>query len=120
MYAPLLSVLHRLHSHFPQAQHCLAYVLASWLLYSVLDAHFKQRPSFLIQIKVHETRGDKDYVETPWLESGAEVEAAAKSISAEKAPDLKPGQHAAKIRKTICNSFGMGMKASRGTGSSGV
>ena len=65
------------------------------------------------QIKVHETRGDKDYVETPWLESSAEVDAAAKSASAENAPALKPGQHAAKIRKTICNSFGMGMKASR-------
>ena len=62
--------------------------------------------------------GDKDYVETPWLESGAEVDAAAKSASAEKAPALKPGQHAAKIRKTICNSFGMGMKASRHTGGS--
>ena len=99
-------------ANFPQSQQYSAYVLAIWLLCRVLDACC-ECPWLLSQIKVHETRGDKEYVETPWLESGEEVDAAAKSASAEKAPALKPGEHAAKIRKTICNSFGMGMKASK-------
>ena len=67
----------------------------------------------LLQAKSQEVRGNKDFVATPWVSSSDEVEAAAKTANS-ATPDqtLKPTEYEGKLRKTTCNSFGMGMKVS--------
>ena len=56
-------------------------------------------------------RGNKDFVATPWVDSATEVEAAAKvANTATPEQTLKPAEYKGKLRKTTCNSFGMGMK----------
>jgi len=65
----------------------------------------------LPQAKSQEVRGNKDFVATPWVGSSDEMEAAAKTANTAK-PDqtLEPKEYESKLRKTTCNSFGMGMK----------
>ena len=65
----------------------------------------------LPQAKSQEVRGNKEFVATPWLGSADEVEAAAKTANS-ATPDqtLEASEYEGKLRKTTCNSFGMGMK----------
>ena len=65
----------------------------------------------LSQAKSQEVRGNKDFVATPWVGSADEVEAAAKTANS-ATPDqtLEASEYEGKLRKTTCNSFGMGMK----------
>ena len=66
-----------------------------------------------LQAKSQEVRGNKDFVSTPWVGTSDEVEEAAKSAnSAKPEQELKVGEYQGKVRKTTCNSFGMGMKVS--------
>lgn len=65
----------------------------------------------LSQAKSQEVRGNKDFVATLWVSSADEVEAAAKTANS-AIPDqsLEAAEYEGKMRKTTCNSFGMGMK----------
>lgn len=64
-----------------------------------------------MQAKSQEVRGNKDFVSTPWVSTSDEVEEAAKSANTAKPEqELKLADYQGKLRKTTCNSFGMGMK----------
>ncbi|KAK9817772.1 hypothetical protein WJX72_002011 [[Myrmecia] bisecta] len=66
--------------------------------------------------KANEARGNKDYRETGWCSSEPELEAAyaeladAPSAGPEAPASLTPGQHAGRLRRTVCSSSGMGIK----------
>ena len=57
-------------------------------------------------------RGNKDYVETPWLSNMAELAEAelAPPPPHSKAPQVDVRSFEGRLRKTSCSSFGMGMK----------
>lgn len=65
------------------------------------------------QVKVNDVRGNKDYTTTGWLASEEELEQATTSNgngSSSGDASFKPGEMGGRIRKTVCNSFGMGLK----------
>ncbi len=57
-------------------------------------------------------RGNRDYVETPWLSDMAELAEAelAPPPPHSKAPQVDVRSFEGRLRKTSCSSFGMGMK----------
>ncbi len=68
---------------------------------------------FGFQAQSHEVRGNKDYVETPWLASEEELDIAQPLPPVPKDLQEHPlgaVNHKGKVRKTSCSSFGMGMK----------
>ena len=65
-----------------------------------------------MQARSQEVRGNKDYVESPWLSDMAELAEAelAPPPPHSKAPQVDVRGFEGKLRKTSCSSFGMGMK----------
>lgn len=70
------------------------------------------------QARSQEVRGNKDYVESPWLASAEEL-SALPHLPPPVPKELQghardPAEYKGLLRKTSCSSFGMGMKVAHG------